>query len=137
MTDFILPCPFEEKKVEVDVDPWHYVGCPGWHNCGYGNAFIQLCKDKLPEEKLPINIGWTGYISLTSVPENNTFAWCTDDVGRFVCIVDGTLVFQRMQNGDLLMYGRITNEYSTFSNQATLEVLDNLRQIILTRYPQM
>ncbi|SNW62222.1 Hypothetical protein ORPV_318 [Orpheovirus IHUMI-LCC2] len=133
MTDCVLDCPFEEKK--VDVDPWHYVGCPNWHKCEYAKPFIDLCKDKLPNQKLPIRVGWTGYIELNSLPEKGTFAWCHDDVGRFVCLIDDVLVFQRMQNGDLLMYGRVTNTYSSFSDQATLDILDNLRETILNRYP--
>lgn len=105
---------------------WHYEGDVNWFKCEYGKDFIQLCKEKLPNKSLPITIGRTGYIHLTELIPKDTYVWCEDDVGRFVCVIDDILVFQRMQQGHLLMYGRINSINSTFSDQATSDIVESL-----------
>lgn len=107
-------------------DPWHYQGDSNWFKCDYGQDFIQLCKQKLPQKSLPITVGSTGYINLTELIPKGTYAWCNDAVDRFVCVIDDVLVFQRMQHGHLLMYGHIQSIYSTFSDQATSDVVTSL-----------
>ena len=112
----------------VDIYPcdlWHVVGSKKHHKWSSGKSFIKFCCDYLPEEKLPIKVNGTGYIYLTAGSETYpAFCWDKDEFGRKVIIVDDILIFQRMQKGDVLMYGKIND--NDFSNCVDSQLLTEL-----------
>lgn len=85
------------------LDPWHYTGSKLYHSDSIGASFIKLCKEKLPNTQLPIKIGWTGYINYSEELLAMTNAWCFDELGRVVILLNGEIIFQRYTEGDLLM----------------------------------
>jgi hypothetical protein len=112
----------------TQVDAWHYLGNSDFHTREYGRAFMERCKSKLPRTELPIRVGGTGYIQLTG-PTKVTHGWTEDDVGRMVCVVKDTLVFQRYKNGQVFMKGtidRIDPAKSCFADHADEECLNTL-----------
>ena len=111
----------------TEIDPWHYTGNNNFHGWALGRDFIAQCKSSLPCINLPIKIGPTGYINLTDMVELPQYGWCEDEVGRFVAIIGNKLLFQRMINGDRLMYGVIYDIRSVFSDSVTIELLNQLR----------
>lgn len=85
------------------VDPWHYTGNTAWHNNLKSNEFLSFCRDKLPKGTLPIWVGNTGYVNACKDIFNLSNGWCYDELGRTVILLDGLLMFQRYQKGDLIM----------------------------------
>jgi hypothetical protein len=95
-----LGCP---HHLNEKVDPWHYTGSRKMHSESNHANFIELCKKKLPQQKLPIEIGWTGYVNANEEIFKLSNSWCLDEVGRMVILMDGYLIFQRYTQGDILL----------------------------------
>ncbi len=65
------------------------------------------------------------YIDLTDDIETPQYCWTEDDVGRVVMIIGNKLLFQRMVNGQTLMYGELDGRRSSFNDQVNKEMLQN------------
>lgn len=109
------------------LDPWHYTGSKSWHSDKRSADFINLCKLKLPKQKLPIRIGWTGYINADSDIFTNSNSWCFDEQGRVVILFNKILMFQRYTEGDLLMKSKDGITY----NSVTSDDLNSFTSMLL------
>lgn len=90
-----------------------------------GREFMKRYRLRVPEVKLPVRIDVAGYIKLSGKPDSE-LGWCEDETGRFVCVLDGRLMFQRYKGANQLMVGKIRNDcasWSTFCDIATREFL--------------
>ena len=87
-----IPCP-----------SWDYEGNSKIHEDKISKDFVNNIKSKYPQVQLPIEIGWTGYIDFIS-DDISYDGWCYDILGRFVAQINNIRIFQRYQNGDILMY---------------------------------
>lgn len=105
------------------VDSWHYMGSRDFHANPVGARFITYCMEKLPHREFPVIVGPTGYPDLTE--DINCNGWMIDSVGRFVCVINGTLYFQRYLEGDVIMCGPSRKEMSC-SNMVSNETLETL-----------
>ncbi len=85
------------------LDPWHYTGTRAFHSDNESLEFISVCKQKLHRRELPIRIGWTVYVNADRSIFEQSNAWCPDEYGRTVILLDEYLLFQRYTEGDLLM----------------------------------
>lgn len=110
-------------------DPWHYTGNVNFHKWDQGRNFITFCQQKLPKRQLPIHVGCTGYIERNSDGKlTPTYCWMLDSVNRFVAVIDDKLVFQRYQNGDVLMWGNIN--HGNFNNCVDSNLITELQNKI-------
>lgn len=89
------------------LDPWHYTGNASWHKDVKSEESLSFCREKLPQRKLPIWVGHTGYVNAKKDIFTELNRWCYDELGRMVVLLDGLLMFQQYQQGDLIM--RSTN----------------------------
>jgi hypothetical protein len=104
-----LACPYDHNS--GPVDSFHYRGSREAHSNPTCENFINMCKQRLPNIPLPIKMGWTGYIDFEHPLYNLKNCWCTDEQGRVVILVNGTLMFQRYTEGDMLMQRSVKTPY--------------------------
>lgn len=105
-------------------DPWHVHGSPTFHILDI--SMINLVKSRLGNRQLPITIGNTGYIYLTSKQISDLApGWCLDPANRLVFIWDNKLIFQRYTCGGDWMYGYL-------GQSASNVVSDSLKQQLVT-----
>ena len=110
-------------------DPWHYTGGLYFHKWDQGHNFITYCQQKLPKQQFPVHVGWTGYIERDSDDGlTPTYCWMMDSVGRFVAIIGDKLIFQRYQNGDVMMWGNV--DRGSFNNIVDSDLISELRNKI-------
>ena len=84
-----------------------------WHTRGLGeeSTMDPLCKlatEKLPRLVLPVHVGNTGYIHLSSDVKEFPNSWCVDDLNRVVFIFDNVLYFQRYETGGPVMHNHLS-----------------------------
>ena len=101
-----LGCPLHNTK----MNEWHVRDNRSNYVDKNSAAFIALCKEKLPKKNLIFTIGLTGYVNVDRSVLDGSNCWCQDDTGRMIILVNGNLLFQRYQKGDILML--TTNGYS-------------------------
>ncbi len=110
---------------EGHVDSWHYTGSRDFHANPVGARFIAYCKEHLTKCEFPITVGNTGYPNLEEDIDSKAKGWMIDSVGRFVCVMNGKLYFQRYLEGDLIMCGQ-SKKYSSCSDLVSNETLESL-----------
>lgn len=107
---------FDIQKFDNKIDLWHVSGSPNFHENFNHRDFIEKCKKKLPQVKLPIIVGHTGYIyfdeSKLDIVRKSNKCWDIDEYGRILIIINDHIFFQRMINGSILMHGSIVNNES-------------------------
>jgi hypothetical protein len=87
-----------------------------WNRNDEGELFIEHCKKVLPHKDIPIESSWTGYINTSTISTEKNF-WTEDDMGRFVAVVNGTIIFQRMLNGYILLYADAHGNFTLATNE--------------------
>ena len=92
-----------KNNVIVPCSAWDYEGDSEFIRDKCSRTFFEDIKLKYPQIDLPIQVGWTGYIDFQS-DDKSYNGWTYDLLDRFVAQINGYRVFQRYQNGDVLMY---------------------------------
>jgi hypothetical protein len=109
----------------VVVDRWHTHGNANMFKNDENRNVLDLVKQRLPRIELPIYIGSTGYIELSTFINTHANCWCTDQLGRVVFVVDDVLYFQRYENGDRIMKGPLSK--TCFNDLCDQEDIANVR----------
>jgi len=116
------------------IDPWHYEG--GFNfpwpqdaqekllmvRCG---EFLRLCRIMLSHRALPFTLGSTGYLDFKDDIVRLPNAWCLDELGRVVILLNGVLMFQRYKADN-----QINILTGTMRGAATSENIDQFMALL-------
>jgi len=87
---------------------------------------MKLCRDKLPQQNLPIKVTSTAYIEANNKIFKLNNSWCLDELGRTVILLDGFLIFQRLIHGDRLMKSSDGRTYDLCCNDDIKDFMSKL-----------
>ena len=108
-------------------DPWHYTGNSDFHKSDKGAELMALIKERLMKIDIPVTIGSTGYPSISAPIAG--YGWGLDPHGRMVALIENTLIFQRMNQGTVLMCGLTDKgERAVFADWITGEMYDEFME---------
>ena len=121
----VLLTPSQVEKVSENCDPWHVHGNVKIHGTDrWEDNFEAKLKEKLPQMKLPVRIGVTGYPETTRpVRECPKRGWCLDEAQRFTAFLDGKWMFRRYTSGGPMMFNSLENPANDMMTEEKAEEL--------------